>query len=91
MYLGVSYYIDKHHLCLDCLKWFLQVLQSLWLHKVARCSDLTYDLLVAQQCPTLSNPMRYSPLGSYVHGILQARILEWVAIPFSRETFQPRD
>ena len=91
MYLGVSYYIDKHHLCFDCLKWFLQVLQPLWLHKVAKCSDLTCHLLVAQQCPTLSNPMGYSPPGSYVHGILQARILEWVAIPFSSETYQPRD
>ena len=35
------------------------------------------------------NPM-YSP-GSSVHGILQARILEWVPIPFSRESSQPRD
>ena len=35
--------------------------------------------------------MDYSPPGSSVHGILQARILEWVAIPFSREPFQPRD
>ena len=89
MYLGVSYYIDKHYLCFDCLKRFLQVLQPLWLHKVTKCSDLTRHLLVAQQCPTLSNPMGYSPPGSYVHGILQARILEWVAIPFSRETSQP--
>ena len=35
--------------------------------------------------------MDYSPPGSSVHGILQARILEWVAIPFSRKYFQPRD
>ena len=34
--------------------------------------------------------MDYSPPGSSVHGILQARILEWVAIPFSRESSQPR-
>ena len=34
--------------------------------------------------PTLCDPMDYSPLGSSVHGILKARILEWVAIPFSR-------
>ena len=37
------------------------------------------------------NPMDCSPLGSSVHGISQARILEWVAIPFSRESSQPRD
>ena len=37
--------------------------------------------LVAQSCPTLCNPMDCSPPGSSDHGILQARILEWVAIP----------
>ena len=40
-------------------------------------------MLVAQSFPTLCNPMAYSPPGSSVHGIFQARILEWVAIPFS--------
>jgi len=44
-----------------------------------------------QWCPILYNPMDYSPLGSFVHGILQARILEWVAMPFSRRPSQPRD
>ena len=37
--------------------------------------------------PTLCDPMDYSPPGSSVHGILQARILEWVAIPFSKGIF----
>ena len=41
-------------------------------------------VLVAQLCPTLCNPMDCSLPGSSVHGILQARILGWVAIPFSR-------
>ena len=41
---------------------------------------------VAQSCPTLCDPMDYT-----VHGILQARILEWVAFPFSRGSSQPRD
>ena len=40
--------------------------------------------LVAQLCPTLCNPTDHSPPGSSVHGILQARTLEWVAISFSR-------
>ena len=40
---------------------------------------------VAQLCPTLCDPMDY-----IVHGILQARILEWVATPFPRESPQPR-
>ena len=46
---------------------------------------------VAQSCPTLCNPMDYSPPGSSVHGILQTRILEWVAISFSRGSSWPRD
>ena len=41
-------------------------------------------VLFAQSCPTLCDPMDCSPPGSSVHGILQARILEWVVIPFSR-------
>ena len=45
-------------------------------------------VLVAQLCPTLCNPVDYcSPPGSSVHGILQARILEWVAIPFSSRLY----
>ena len=42
---------------------------------------------VAQSYPILCDPMDYSPPGSSVHGILQARILAWVAIPFSRGIF----
>ena len=45
---------------------------------------------VAQVCPTLWNLMDCSPPGSSVHGILQARILEWVAIPFSRGSSPPK-
>ena len=47
--------------------------------------------LVAQSCPTLWDPMDCSPPGSFVHWILQARMLEWVAISFSRGSFLPRD
>ena len=43
-----------------------------------------YVLLIAQSCLILCNPTDYSLPGSTVHGILQARILEWIAIPFSR-------
>ena len=45
----------------------------------------------AQSCPALCNLMDCSPPGSSVHGIFQARILEWVAISTSRCSFQPRD
>ena len=46
---------------------------------------------VTQLCPTLGNPVDCRPPGSSVHGILQARILEWVAISFSRVSSRPRD
>ena len=47
--------------------------------------------LVSQSCLTFCNPMDCSLPGSSVHGILQARILEWVAMPSSKESSQPRD
>ena len=49
------------------------------------------EVKVAQSCPTLCDPVDCSLSGSFVHGILQARILEWIAIPFSRGSSQPRD
>ena len=51
-----------------------------WMHVKWR------EVNVTQSCPTLCDPMDYT-----VHGILQARILEWVAFPFSMRSFQPRD
>ena len=48
-------------------------------------------LCCAQLCPTLFNPMDCSPAGSSVHGISQARILEWAAISCCRGSFQPRN
>ena len=52
---------------------------------------LKVKVLVTQLYLTLCDPMDCSPPGSSVHGILQARILQWVAISFSRESSQPRD
>ena len=46
---------------------------------------------VAQSCPTLCDPMDCSLPGSSVHGILQAIVLEWIAIPFSRGSSWPGD
>ena len=56
--------------------------------KIASGDDLFWivKVKVTQSCPTLCDPMNYT-----VHGILQARILEQVAIPFSRGSSQPRD
>ena len=54
-------------------------------------SQVPAGCLVAQLCPTLCDPMECSPPGSSIHGIFQARILEWVVISFSRGSSQPRD
>ena len=55
-----------------------------WLDGITNAMDM--KVKVAQSCPTLCDPMDYT-----IHGILQARILEWVAIPFFRGSSQPRD
>ena len=52
---------------------------------------MAFCSVVAQSCPTLCGPMDCCPPRSSVRGILQARILEWVAIPFSRGSSWPRD
>ena len=62
-----------------------------WMLSHCQCTPPTVSLLpeeeavgeVAQSCPTLCNPMECSLPGSSVHGIFQARVLEWVAIAFS--------
>ena len=57
------------------------------------CVCITYmyesEREVAQLCPALCDPMDCSPPGSSIHGILQARILEWVAISFPRGSSDP--
>ena len=54
-------------------------------HFLLQCMKVKSESEVAQSCPTLSNPMDCSLQGSSLHGILQARILEWVAIAFSSD------
>ena len=49
-----------------------------------QCMKVKSESEVAQSCPTLRNPMDWSPPGSSAHGIFQARVLEWGAIAFSR-------
>ena len=56
------------------------------LHSLILCSSMQGEVKVTQSCLTLCDPMDYT-----VHRILQARILEWVAFPFSRGFSQPRD
>ena len=52
-------------------------------HFLLQCMKVKSEGKVAQLCPTLSDPMDCSLPGSSVHGIFQARVLEWVAIAFS--------
>ena len=52
-------------------------------HFRLQCMKVKSESDVAQLCPTLSDPMDCSPPGSSVHGIFQARVLEWGAIAFS--------
>ena len=53
--------------------------------------QLDVSMLVAQSCPTLCDPMDWGLPGSSFHGVFQARILEWIAIPLSRGLSWPRD
>ena len=50
-------------------------------HFLLQCMKVKSEREVAQSCPTLCDPMDYSPPGSSVHGIFQARVLEWVPLP----------
>ena len=58
-------------------------------HTCLRYICLKVKVLVSQSCPTLCNPMDHSLPVSSVHGILQARILEWVAVLFSEDLPNP--
>ena len=78
----------KYHVCM-----FIYLYMSIYLYKSINIDRpihiyvyIYVKLKVSQLCLTLCDPMDYT-----VHGILQARILEWVAFPFSRWSFQPRD
>ena len=73
------------------------LLQPMTTEEFAKCDSRDFFFsfvsvcLVAQSCPTLCDLIDCSPPGSSVHGILQARILEWVAIPFSNGSSWPRN
>ena len=56
---------------------------------IDKVNDWMHACSVIQSCPTLCNPMDCSPPGSSFHGIFQARVLAWVAISFSRRSYQP--
>ena len=80
-----SKYIDKPkwnlYLSLK-LKFLISNIMSKFIQKLCE---------VTESCPSLCDPMDHSLPGSSIHGIFQARVLEWVAILFSRGSSQPRD
>ena len=71
-------------------KWFSYIYFFRFFSIIGYCKILNIEfpvkVKVTQLCPTLWDPRDYT-----VHGILQARILEWAAFPFSRRSSQPRD
>ena len=74
--------IRKWNCWVQCLLHLLQILTNQW-----NKSTFTLKVLVVGSCPTLCDLMDYSPPGSTVHEISQARILEWVAVPIFRGIF----
>ena len=85
--------------CLKCkwIKYFKQKTQIHWICKqdsmyVRVCVCVcVWNFFFVRLCPTLCNPMDHSLPVSSAHGILQAKLLEWVAIPFFRGFSWPRD
>ena len=77
------------------MKKYYAAIKKMWCERTAVGRKIIYVcicvMLIAQLCPTLCEPMDYSPPLSSIHGILQARILELVAIFFSRGSSQLRD
>ena len=76
-------------ICLHCGRWTYISTSTLAVQHTSTVYTCTCS--VAQSCPTLCIPMDdYSPPGSCVHGVIQARILEWVAISSCRGSSPPR-
>ena len=78
--------------CFGKLWCWRRLLRVLWIARRFNQSILKEsESEVAQSCPTLCGPMDCSLSGSSVHGIFQARVLEWIAISFSRGSSRPRN
>ena len=86
---SVNYKLFARH----CIWLVLTEIENAWRHSY--CPQGVYNRKseseVARSCPTLWDPMDCNPPGSSIHGIFQARVLEWGAIAFSRGSSQPRD
>ena len=94
-----SYCLNSSSSSLPCLPTFPKTLRTCWSPYTTESVEdschkkypVKSEMKVAQSCLTHHNPMDCSPPGFSVHGILQARIPEWVAIPFSRGSSWLRD
>ena len=84
-----SVVLDSHVQQSECYTCFFQVFFMLF--QDIEYSSLCVNAQLHQSCPTFCDPMDCSLSGSSVHRILQARILEGVAMPFSRASSQSRD
>ena len=88
--------LPRHGSASGPLHWHFLPTDLAWLPHLTssgqiQCHLLQKSVTVTQSCLTLCDPMDCNPPGSSVHGILQARILEWVAIPFFKGSSRPRD
>ena len=83
--------IESH--CIDHLAWLILpgIMFIMFIHVVAHDISFLFWLHSIQLCPTLCDPMDCNLPGSSVHEIFQARMLEWVAISFSRGSSETRD
>ena len=81
--------MNKRNVAIHKHKGLTRVLQKL--EALANFTEERCSAKSLQSCRTLRGPMDCSPPGYSVHGLLQARILEWVAMPFSRGSSRPRD
>ena len=82
----------QHHSLKASILWCLAFFMAQLSHPyMTTGKTIVVIVLVTQSCPTLCDPTDCSPPGSSVYGILQARILQWIAIPFSRGSSQSRD
>ena len=77
-------YFSSHNMKIYIMLLFL--CDGLKSELVSVCISVSVCLLVAQSCPTLYDPVYCSPPGSSLHGFVQAKTLELVAIPFSSES-----
>ena len=97
VFLGIR--INNHQILWQPSLWSSSLYVNSWCHLTTGCLLLTalafmthreVIVKVTQSCLTLCDPMDSSRPGSSAHAILQARILEWVAVPFSRGSSQPK-